>query len=248
MKHLNLTKKYCEFIEEFHLVERIKFDETKTDISEAIFYHVFKVKQSLWKQMSNFDRLKRISTSDLLQDLIAYYLKATLPSDFKVVLEKKVGKLQPDILIEYQEGNLFIIEVKTTIGWDRNSIDGHIQSRIQDLSNTFQIPKNNIIYIFQSPWNVNKTFREKYWNAKENKPANNLDLEFPFNIIRPLFSGEDPFYYKRQGSENKYFDEEEIISLAKMNIVVPFEITISNILAAAQNASFTKSFELRRNM
>lgn len=237
MKHLELTKKHCEFIEEFHLAEKIKFDPSQKIISEAIFYHVFKVKQSQWKQMTSFNRMKRASTADLLQDIIAYYLKATLSDEFTIILEQKADKLQPDILIQYKERNIFLIEVKTTIGWSRGSLDKEIPDRIQNLSNAFNIPISNIIYIFQSPWNVSKSFREKYWDVKHNVPVNSVKLEFPFNQIRPLFSGEDPFYYKQEEINPRYFSDQEIFELAKINIVVPIEKTILEIKTAAEKQS-----------
>jgi len=232
MKHLELTDAYCEFTKGFHYPEPLNFDPNAQAISEFIFYHVFRIKDSLWKQMGPFERFKRIPTSDLLQDIIAYYLKAVLPQDeFKVLLEVKVGKFQPDILIQYNGKNLFILEIKTTIGWDRGSLNGAIQSRINDLSETFNIASENVIFIFQSPWNVSKAFCELYW--KDNTRVLNAELQFPYNRIRPLFNGEDPFYYKDRNIA-QVFDQEEIFRIAKRNVVVPIEMTINEILKAAE--------------
>ncbi len=127
------------------------------------------------------------------------------------------------------------MEIKTTIGWDRNSLDGGIQNRIFDLSKTFNIPKDNIVYIFQSPTNVNKAFAEKYWDSK-NRKAKKLPTEFPYNKIRPLLHAEDPFYWKENKNiEYHNYSNEYIENLSHYNIVIPLELTISEIKKAAKN-------------
>lgn len=230
MKHLQLTNKFCEFWEGFSTIEKIVLDPSEKKISEALFYHIFKIKQSLWKHGENFNRKKRTAISDLLQDILAYYLKATLSDDFEVILEEKVERIQVDILVKYKQKNLFVIEVKTSLGWDRNSLNGEIENRIEIISNHFKIDKENVVYIFQTPWNINASFRKKYWDLELGVPANQ-QLEFPFNKIRPLFFGEDPFYFKDE--HKRYFTDEEILLMAKSRIVIPYEITINEIQTAA---------------
>ena len=64
-----------------------------------------------------------------------------------------------------------------------------------------------------------------------------LPTEYPFNKIRPLLTGEDPFYAKENKDMDrakyyKEYSENEIKERAKRFIVVPLELTIKEILNA----------------
>src|SRR5690606_11936528 len=107
----------------------------------------FKINLAQCKFRQNFNIKKKTINSDLFQDIIAYYLKISLPNEYEILLEEKKGKLQPDILIKYNQKEIFIIEIKTNLGWARNSIHNEIPRRIDNLSYEFKIPKNNIVYI-----------------------------------------------------------------------------------------------------
>lgn len=230
MSNLNLTSKFCEFWETFSKIEKVVFNPDSTQISEEIFFHIFKIKQALWKHGENFNRRKRIAISDLLQEILAYYLKAALSDDFEIILEERIDKIQVDILIRFRQTNLFVIEVKTNLGWDRNSVNGAIENRINVISESFNIDKRNVIYVFQNPWNVNVGFRDRYWDNKNGKPAN-LSLEFPYDRIRPLFTGEDTYYFKEE--HRRYFEDSEILGMARSRIIIPFELTVSEIINAS---------------
>lgn len=240
MKHYEISDYYLKFIETFTNVDSEIFDLETKEISRAIYKHIFKIRCGLWKQSVLFKRRKRISISDLFQDIIALYLKLSLNSSkFEIVLEEKSGKLQPDILIKHNGNNHFILEIKTTIGWNRNSLNGAIQNRINQLSNEFQIPLDNVVYIFLSPWNVNKKFAEKYWDITENQP-NPLPKEFPFNKIRPLMTADDPYYWNHEkgfdrSKSFKDYSDNEIENFSKNSIVVPIEVTIKEIIKAANS-------------
>lgn len=245
MKHNDVSKYYSQFIESFLIVENEKFDLETTEISSSIFKHIFKMKCVLWKQSVIFKRRIRISISELFQDIVALYLKLALKDEFEIILEEKVGKLRPDILIKYKGQNLFILEIKTTIGWDRKSINGSIQNRIKDLSENFNISKDNIVYIFMSPWNVNRQFAAKYWNSDYNKPMS-LPEEFPYNKIRPLMTFEDAYYFKHEKGFDRQtnyieYSEKQIDDLSINSTVIPLELTIKEIIKAADNINATSS-------
>lgn len=240
MKHTDLVKNYSNFVESFAEVENENFDLESREISEAIYKHIFQIKSSLWKQGVEFNRRKRISVSEIFQDLVALYIKLGLnSSDFEVILEESCSRLQPDILIKYKEKNLFIVEVKTNLGWKRDSIETVMGERIKKLSLAFNIPFNNVVYIFQNPWNMSKAFTQKFWN-QEKKEAMSLPTEFPFNRIRPLLTAEDPFYSiegkvmrkKAEFADLTYKIDENIES----GIVIPLEKTIQDILTAAKKS------------
>lgn len=237
MKHTEISKLFSSFIEAYADIEVEDFDLESNTISEEIYKHIFRIKVSLWKHNIEFNRRKRMALPDIFQDIIALYVKIALKEDFEVILEERSGRLQPDILIKHKGLNLFILEIKTSIGWDRGSINGSIQKRIKELSNEFNIPNENIVYIFQSPWNVNKQFANRYWNIKENTPRE-LPVDFPFNKIRPLLTADDPYYWEHTDGFNRdleyiEFSEECISSKSKGSIVVPLELTIKEILRAS---------------
>lgn len=233
--HNEISNFFDKFIESFYQTEQTSFNLEKNEISKSIYKHIFKIKSSLWKFGEKFNRQKRVSISDIFQDLIALYLKLELDNKFEIILEEKINRLQPDILIKHNGKNLFILEIKTTIGWNRNSLNGEIQKRIIDLSKTFEIAEENVVYIFQSPWNVNKAFAEKYWNIELNQPRE-LPKEYPYNKIRPLLTAEDPFYWKEH-KDRKYhkYSEEQIEHFSQNSIVIPLELTIKEIKTAANN-------------
>jgi hypothetical protein len=237
MKHTEISDLFSKFTEAFYNVDAENFDLEKKTISEEIHQHIFKIKSAQWKQGIEFRRRKKMPLSDIFQDIIALYLKLALGIDFEVILEEKIDRLQPDILIRHNGKNLFILEIKTTIGWERNSINGKFQERMKVLSEKFNIPEENIVYIFQSPWNVNAEFANRYWDKSKNKPKE-LPTEFPFNKIRPLMTSDDPYYWKHEKGfdrNQKYIDYSDkfIKKLSKESIVIPLELTIKEIKKTA---------------
>ena len=238
MHHKDISKYYSDFLDSFLYIDDIDdLDLTKNDISKAIFIHVFRIKLSQWKYKVMFNRKKSMAISDIFQDIVALYIGLSLGSDFEVIVEEKIGQIQPDILIKFKGKNLFILEIKTTIGWERELLDGKMQQRLNELANAASISKDNIVYIFMSPWNVNKEFACKYWDSITDTPKQ-LPQDFPYNKIRPLMTREDPFYWKNIGNinkQNKYleFSDKEIEDMAIKNIVIPIEITITEIKIAS---------------
>ncbi len=241
IKHTEISNLFTQFIESFSNVEKENFDLNSKEISEAIFVHIFKIKVALWKHEIRFKRKKRMAISDLFQEIIAMYLKLALNDNFEVILEEKVNGTQPDILIRYKGKNLFILEIKTTLGWNRDFITNKeigINKRILTLSKTFNIPEDNIVFIFLSPGNVKKDFLEKYWDSKNNR-SKSLPSEYPYNKVRPLLYGEDPYYWNygkefNQKENFKEFPENFIKKIAKERIVIPLELTIKEIIVAAE--------------
>ena len=237
INHIEISSRFEKFVESFYNIESTEFDMGNFEISKSIFFHVFKIKSSLWKQSEKFNRRKRISISEIFHDIIAVYLKLALGDKYEIILEEKINRLQPDILIKYNDKNLFVLEIKTTIGWDRTTLKGGIQNRIIQLSETFNIPKDNVVYIFQSPWNVNLEFTERYWDI-ENRLPKTLPTEFPYNKIRPLLTGDDPFYLKKDKNDKYYeYNDSEIKEFSEKCIVIPLEYTINEILNASKALS-----------
>lgn len=75
-----------------------------------------------WKYKVLFKREVDFSLSDIFQDLLIHYFRILLPQGYAVFCEHKEGKVRPDILIKKNEKNYAVIEVKTTIGWNRDLI------------------------------------------------------------------------------------------------------------------------------
>ena len=96
------SKHYSDLLDSFSSKSKLdikSFKET-TVISEAIYFHICKMKYAGWRHRVNFKRHRKHSISDFFQDTIAFYLKAALPSDYTVEIEPKKGKTQPDIAIK----------------------------------------------------------------------------------------------------------------------------------------------------
>jgi len=236
---------YGELLDSFTIIEKIDHSLLDTDIiSKSIYLDLVKMKFAGWRHRVNFKRKKKHTISEFFQDIVAFYLKAILPDEYEIELETKIGKTQPDIAIKKDGKYYFIIEVKTNIGWARpdNSLeDPHkeIKERVEGLSNNFNVPTENIIYIFEDHGNAGKEFSENFWDKKNHKPKNRPS-DFPFSIIRPLFNGNDPYYWNHAKGFNKQaayieLDETTIFNLAENNIVTKFEDIVKEILAADKN-------------
>jgi len=248
MKPLKIFKGselYSQLLDSFTINEKINVDLLKSNrISKTIFLDLAKMKHADWRMKVKFNRHRRHTISEFFQDIIVFYLNACLPDNFEIELEKKINKTQPDIAIKKNGKYIFIIEVKTTIGYerpDKNSSDPYknFRNRVRDLANNFKVPKENIIYIFEDHGNAGKEFSEKFWDRKNHKPKL-PPTDFPFSIIKPLFNEDDPYYWKHEKSFNRQinyipYDEETIFRLAESNIVTKFEDIINQILNSENN-------------
>jgi hypothetical protein len=233
---------YSQLLDSFSVKEKIDNCQLETNnISKTIYLDLAKMKLSGWRMKINFRRHKRHTIAEFFQDIIVFYLNATLPDNYQVELEKKINKTQIDIAIKKDNEYIFLIEVKTTIGYerpDKNSSEPYkkFSDRVKDLSQNFRVLKENIIYIFEDHGNVGKEFSEKFWDKKNNKPKK-PPTEFPYSIIKPLFNGNDPYYWKQKkgiNRQNEYteFDEATIFGRAEKNIVTKFEDIVKQILSA----------------
>jgi hypothetical protein len=221
-----------------------EIDLSSNNLSKEFFKDLAKIHLAGWKNVVLFNRKKRASISEIFQDNFAWYLKQNLPKNFEVILENNVGtnglicKKNPDITIKHNGKYIFIIECKTTIGWDRKGPEEKYSKRMDELVENFGVLKKNIMFVFENHGNVNKEFSEKYWNKKLGQPTN-LILEFPYSQIKPLFNCSDPYYWKYEKNFNKKknykeFTEEYLLETAITNIVTPFEDIIQQILNAAK--------------
>jgi hypothetical protein len=228
---------YSKLLDSFSQSEKLTVDLNSNEISKAIFYHTCKMKHAGWRMRVDFKRKKRHSLSDFFQDIIAFYIKASLPDTFEIELESKLADTQTDIAIKFNGQYIFIIEIKTNIGWDRQGPEKSFSLRIDRLSENFKVLKQNIIYVFEDHGNVSKNFSEKYWNKKIGKPVS-APTDFPFSQIKPLFNDNDPYYWKYEKSFNKglyykEFEDENIFQRAETNIVTKFEDIIEQIIKAS---------------
>ncbi len=241
---------YSNLLDSFSCDEKLKIDYTQIEVSKALYFHICKMKYAGWRHRINFKRQRKHSISDFFQDLIAFYLKASLPDEFEIELETKIGKTQPDIAIKKNGIYEFIIEVKTNIGWDRpdlTQVDPYlnISKRVTELASNFQVSPDNIIYIFEEHSNVTREFSEKFWDIKKQVSVPRSE-EFPFSIIYPLFNATDPYYWRHDKGFNrnanyKLISDDLILSKAKDNIVTPFESILHKIKTVGSNKASIES-------
>lgn len=250
IKMFEASNHYSALLDSFSRKDKLDVDFNSTVISEAIYFHICKMKYAGWRHRVNFKRYRKHSFSDFFQDIIAFYLKAALPNDYRIELEPKEGpkkgKTQVDIAIKRSNKYVFLIEIKTTIGWgrpDTKALDPYkrIRDRINKLSTNFDVSSENIIYVYEEPSNVNKEFEAKFWDREIEKPMPRRK-DFPFCKIFPLFNAIDPYYWKhrkgfKKDKEYREISDEEIQSQAKRNIVTPFEEILRRITAATASES-----------
>lgn len=207
MKEIKIFKGsyyYNKFIESFYTNDSMIFLEpTNNNVSKAIFYHLTQFRLAEWKMRVNFKRMRKHQSSDFFQDLICFYLKRLLTNDHEFIIEE--GKrnnmnenIQVDIAIKKGTEYIFVIEVKTTTGWDRiNKFNEDIYcDRIKEISDLWKINEDNVIYILETF--KNRSVDESiFWNKQENKPMGRDDFKKLYSHIYPLFyEPGDPFYWK----------------------------------------------------
>jgi len=137
-----ISEKYGAFLKAL-LSDTVK---PHKDISCQIFYDLFRIREFQWQYKVEFGREVDASLSDIFQDIIAHYLKVL--TNYEILCEHKQGKLRPDILIRTKGRNKAVIEVKTTIGYNRNLIK----------ENTYKKKIGRIIKRIQSPDNQNSLY------------------------------------------------------------------------------------------
>ena len=241
------SEHYSELLDSFSCGATLERGDNK-NISEAIYFHICQMKYAGWRHRVNFNRGRKHSFSDFFQDIIAFYLKTSLPQGYEVKSERKEGKTQPDIAIKRGGKYIFLIEAKTNVGWARpdpktergREAIKKMEERVLKLSKNFNISKKNIIYILEEHTNAGKEFSDKFWGETRKRPPRPTDS--PFSIMYPLFLATDPYYWewKREVdkadplywewedrvNENKHYKtilDEQIQDRAKQSIVTPFE-------------------------
>jgi hypothetical protein len=240
-KPLTSTDHLENYYESLCNPQKKNIDLNSNKVSKELFKQLAKIHLLGWKFGVLSGRKKRASISEIFQDNFAFFLKQYLPKNFEVSTEDNVGidgldcqLVRPDILIKFNGKNIFIIECKTTIGWDRKGPEEKYSKRMDQLVKKFGVLKENIIFVFENHGNTLTGFSEKYWNKKLGQPTNSI-LEFPYSQIKPLFNEPDPFYWKyEKGFDKKKnykeFTEESLLQTAVTNIVTPFESIINQIL------------------
>lgn len=224
---------YCDFLKSLSCSrEKIQID-TEKSLSVALYYHLFKIQVGGWEYKVKTGRSKRHPLSEITQDLISYYIKAALPDEYSVLLEASVdNKTYVDIGIKHNNKYCFMIEVKTTIGYQRDAIilneDGLSKfcQRRDMIAEKFGVDKNNVIFLFLSEGNVSREFSAQYWDVK-----NNVAIEImarnkkpPYSYIFPLFHSTDPYYFRGMNLEKiRNYNDTEIYRIAESNIVTPLE-------------------------
>jgi hypothetical protein len=194
------------------------------DITYQLFYDLFKIRSYQWKYKVLFRREVDFSLSDIFQDLLIHYFRILLPQDYVIFCEHKKGKVRPDILIQRNEKDWVIIEVKTTIGWNRDLVknDNYLK-RLRLLGEAFNVSIKRTFFIFEAARNVNNHFYEIFKENKRHKVR---------NYIYPLFlNNAHPFFLsskRKRKRKNNYeeFDDAEIYKLYKDNVITTIEYII----------------------
>jgi hypothetical protein len=195
-----------------------------SDITFQIYYDLFKIRDAQWRYKLRVNRSIDYSLADIFQDIVAHYFRKCLPKKYTVFIEYKEGRLRPDILIKKENKNWAVIEIKTTIGWNRDLVkNDEYLVRLQELSKQFKVPLKRVFYIFESSRNVNKNFAELFKGDKKSKIT---------NYILPLFEhSAAPYHLSKKGKIDgfKKYNDKEILSIYKSNKITNFKDIIERI-------------------
>jgi hypothetical protein len=215
-------EKYNSFLNHFLKKEIIN----RNEVSKRIFLDLFKIRQAQLEFKNKFNRHIDSSLSDIFQDLIAFYLKNTLPKEYEIYLEEKKDKYRPDILIKKNKINHAIIEVKTTIGWNRELMkDKNYMLRVNELENIFTVDKSKIFYIFESYANLSKDFKKIFESRNFN---GNEDLPNYFFVLFKADQRPVPYYILKK-EKIKFISDEYIYNRMNNAIYNDFSEIIKKI-------------------
>ncbi len=216
-----ISKSFEDFL---FAMQQTKKEDCHKDITFQIYYDLFKIREAQWKYKIEINRGVDYSLSDIFQDLIAHYLRMFLPKQYSVHLESKQGKLRPDILIRKNEKNWAIIEIKTTIGWNRGLVrNDNYKIRLKELSEEFNVPIKRIFYIFESSRNVDKDFASLF---KRNK---NSEIT---KYILPLFEqNASPYYITKKAKVNGFrkYSDKELYELYQSGKITDFKEILKKV-------------------
>lgn len=233
-------------------------DLAQRHVSHALYYHLCKIKYAAWRHRVNFRRARRHSLADIFQDLVAFYLRAALPAEYAVCLEEpkrmqredKTVTIQPDICIKRNGRVHFVVEAKTTIGWARPDFKllgeaayDKLQGRIDAIAQSFEVRKENVIFVFEEPTNVStEHFLPQFWDVQAGVPVVR-PTEGCLAHIYPLFMATDPYYWKWKEKVPKgvqpanwyppEMPDQVILERAAKSVVTPFESVLSLIQASS---------------
>ena len=173
----NMTSRNSEIADSYNsfLSTLLQIKKPLEDCTIQLFADLYLIRKN--QQQYNNEKKRKISFSsaDIFQDLLALYLSNMLSDDYSLFIEEKSGKLRPDILVRKNDKNHAIIEVKTSIGWNRGLIKNNLfKDRLRNLSKQFKVPQKRIIYVFESAGNVNSVFKQQVLSRKKNKYNNNI--------------------------------------------------------------------------
>jgi hypothetical protein len=231
------SQHYAELLKSFSPKDKPRLADG-IHVSEAIFFHVCKMKHAGWRHKDAFNRHKKHSFSEYFHDIVGFYLRASLPEDLDVELEAKGQdkKTQVDIAIKRRGECVFLIEVKTNLGWARPVEHTHsgqkaikaISERVDLLSRNFGVSRNRVIFVVEDVGNVNGDFSNRFWDGK--KPRSR-PVECPFSIIYPLFATADPEYWEGwpDGDPPNKISDERIRREARTRTVTSFEDILKRI-------------------
>lgn len=163
----SIGKAYSVFLSELKKTSNV--DE---NANFNIYLSLFEMRTALWKYCLENRRMVDFSFSDIFQDLVAQYIQKLLP-DKSLILEEKKGRYRPDIVIydkNLKDKALAIIEIKTTVGWNRDLINkkGFLE-RIKNLAKCYDVNQKQVFFIFESSGNVGTHFSKRIWETN-NRP------------------------------------------------------------------------------
>lgn len=240
MKEITIFKGsrfYKQFLQSFSKPSKTPPLDLHSDkITQALFFHGYQVWSAEHSMTKSFNLRVHHNLSDFLRDLVSFYLNIALGPGFETYLEEKKNKVQPDIIIKHRGRNIFAIEIKTTIGYERSAPKKSWPKRIAAIAKTFKIPKKNVIYLLLSPQNVTAGFESRFWDREKERPRGR-PTEFPYSQTFPLFYNRpDPKYLTRNGNtqEGGFWSTKRILEEARKNTICTLESIIRRIKLAAK--------------
>lgn len=216
---IKANKRFKQFLNELSKEEKVNIN----GVNKEIFYQLFKIREAQSEYKDKAHRGVDYALADIFQDLVAHYLRTQLNKHYEVLIEDKIKKCRPDIVIKKNGKYHAAIEIKTNIGWDRQlSKKENYTKRLKTISRVFNIPIKRCIYVFENVGNVSKEFEKLFWNNSKPLPSSKKIHRFIF----PLFHKRP---YVRNDESGKKLTNKKIFELADRITIRKFSEIIKRI-------------------
>lgn len=201
----NIASKYLRYLESLSNHTRYKNSDIMSNhlITKGVIARMYYFYKTQKEYCENIGRGLKYSGCDYFEDTVASYLRSILSNIFQVKIEEssvirnKNSKKQyrPDIEVFYKGKRIFVLELKTQLGWNRKNWKSDIKQRQKDICKAFNLPMRRVVTVVMTADNWAKgqeipadmIILSKLWPGPDNKIEDLMQDVNYVSFLEPLF-------------------------------------------------------------